>query len=408
MMAILTIAAGRRAKWIILLFWVAVLIAAFPFASKLTSAESNEASSYLPANAESTKVLDIEKQFPSGQTAPAFVVYHRDGGLTAADRAKATADHDALAAHPLDLGLPPSPLIPSQDGKAMLFNVPFQDTPDSSRLVASVKALRALVGGGPDNLDTKVTGPAGFAADSNAVFGDINGKLLLGTVVIVTILLLITYRSPFLWLFPLIAVGLANQVTIGGRLWRREGRAYRQRLSARHPHRADLWRGHRLRAPAHRPLPRGTAAARGSRMRRWPSRSGSVMPGGRRFRGDRDDQSPLSARRRTEQQQGARPRQRDRHRADLVAMLTLLPALLVIVRAGCLLAVYPSLRLRPARGSGFWARVGRGSRGGGGWCGSAPRSCWAYDAWPHRHAHTASPSQDGFRTQAGLRGRPRN
>jgi putative drug exporter of the RND superfamily len=213
MTSILTFAAGRRAKWLVLLFWVAVLVVAFPFASKLMSAETNEASSYLPGNAESTKVLNLEKQFPSGQTAPASVVYHREGGLTAADRAKATADHDALVAHPLDLALPPSPPIPSQDGKAILFSVPFQDTPDSNRLVASVKALRAQVGGGPEGLNVKVTGPAGFAADSNAVFGDINGKLLLGTVSIVTLLLLITYRSPFLWLLPLIAVGLANQVT---------------------------------------------------------------------------------------------------------------------------------------------------------------------------------------------------
>ncbi|MGI8856742.1 MAG: MMPL family transporter, partial [Thermomicrobiales bacterium] len=211
--SILSFASGRRAKWLVLLFWVVVLVIAVPFASKLMSAESNEASSYLPANAESTQVLDLEKQFPSGQTAPAIVIYRRTTGLTDADRAKAMADHDAIVAQHLDLALPPSPPIPSQDGKAILYSVPFQETPNSDRLIAAVKALRAIVGGGENGLDIKVTGPAGFAVDANAVFGDINGKLLLGTVSIVTLLLLITYRSPFLWLLPLIAVGLANQVT---------------------------------------------------------------------------------------------------------------------------------------------------------------------------------------------------
>jgi RND superfamily putative drug exporter len=211
--SILTVASGRRAKWLVLIFWVVVLVVAVPYASKLMSAESDEASSYLPGNAESTRVLELEKRFPSGQTVPAIVVYRREAGLTDADRAKAAADHDAIVSQHLDLALPPSPLIPSQDGKAIIYTVPFQDTGDSDRFVASVKALKKIVGGGGNGLDVKVTGPAGFAADSNAVFGDINSKLLLGTVAIVTVLLLITYRSPFLWILPLISVGLANQIT---------------------------------------------------------------------------------------------------------------------------------------------------------------------------------------------------
>jgi len=211
--SILTFASGRRAKWLVVLFWVIVLVIAVPFASKLTSAESNEASSYLPGSAESTQVLALEKQFTSGQTAPAIVIYDRATGLTDADRAKAAADNAAIAAQHFDLALPPSPPIPSQDGKAILYSVPFQDSPNADLLVSSVKALRSLVGAGNNGLDVKVTGAAGFAVDSNAVFGDINSKLLLATVGIVTILLLITYRSPFLWLLPLISVGLANQIT---------------------------------------------------------------------------------------------------------------------------------------------------------------------------------------------------
>ena len=44
------------------------------------------------------------------------------------------------------------------------------------------------------------------------MFEDIDTTLLLVTVVVVAVLLLITYRSPLLWLVPLLTVGLANQV----------------------------------------------------------------------------------------------------------------------------------------------------------------------------------------------------
>ena len=52
-------------------------------------------------------------------------------------------------------------------------------------------------------------GPAGSAADAVNAFAGIDGKLLVITGLIVALLLLLTYRSPVLWLFPLLSVGLA-------------------------------------------------------------------------------------------------------------------------------------------------------------------------------------------------------
>src|SRR5215471_7637689 len=89
---IAAIPAGSWTKWVVVGFWLVVLVIALPLSSKLTGAEKNDASAWLPADAESTKVLDVQSQFQSPNIFPAVIVYARASGLTAAARAKAPAD----------------------------------------------------------------------------------------------------------------------------------------------------------------------------------------------------------------------------------------------------------------------------------------------------------------------------
>ncbi len=96
--AIVSIPAGRRTKWAVLVLWIIILAAAGPLAGKLMGAEKNDAQAWLPAKAESTRVLALESQFQSPNVFPAVVVYDRPAGLTAADRAKAGADAKRFAA----------------------------------------------------------------------------------------------------------------------------------------------------------------------------------------------------------------------------------------------------------------------------------------------------------------------
>ncbi|MGI8689262.1 MAG: hypothetical protein ACR2M3_11850, partial [Thermomicrobiales bacterium] len=119
--SLLAFAAGRRVKWFVLLFWVVVAVLLAPLGSNLTSVEKNDAASFLPGSAESTKVNQLLQQFPAGQTVSAVVVYYRESGLTPADTAKATADHDAIVAAKLPLALPPTPVTPAPDSKGILY-----------------------------------------------------------------------------------------------------------------------------------------------------------------------------------------------------------------------------------------------------------------------------------------------
>ena len=82
-------ASGRRAKWAVVVFWLIIVAVAGPLSGKLTGAEKNDSSSWLPAKAESTKVLDLQSRFQSPNIFTAVVVYDRPSGLTSADRAKA-------------------------------------------------------------------------------------------------------------------------------------------------------------------------------------------------------------------------------------------------------------------------------------------------------------------------------
>jgi RND superfamily putative drug exporter len=195
--------------------WIGLVAVAGGFAAQLQEVQKNDAQTWLPSDAESTRAFEIyEENFPDANTASAIVVYAREGGLTDADRSKVEQDRTqftSLAAGQI------SPLVPSADGAALLLNVPLETfQSDFTAIRDSVNEIRdiARVGAEP-GLTVHVTGQAGTAADLIDAFDGIDSTLLLATVTVVTIILLLVYRSPFLWLIPLIAVGISSQVANG-------------------------------------------------------------------------------------------------------------------------------------------------------------------------------------------------
>src|SRR6478672_597127 len=204
------IPAGSWTKWLVVGFWLVVVVVAFPLSNKLMGAEKNDASAWLPANAESTKVLDLQSHFQSPNIFPAVVVYDRASGLTAADRAKAAADARSFAGlHGVGAGQVTGP-IPSADGKAIQTIVSVNlGTQGWNGAATAAGSIRAITGSHADGLASHITGPLGNAADSSKVFKGIDSTLLYATLAVVIVILLITYRSPVLWLLPVISAGVA-------------------------------------------------------------------------------------------------------------------------------------------------------------------------------------------------------
>jgi uncharacterized membrane protein YdfJ with MMPL/SSD domain len=60
---------NRRAKYVVLVFWLLLIAIAWPLAGKLNGAEKNDAKTWLPGSTESTKVLDAHAAFLSPNTA---------------------------------------------------------------------------------------------------------------------------------------------------------------------------------------------------------------------------------------------------------------------------------------------------------------------------------------------------
>jgi putative drug exporter of the RND superfamily len=202
--------AGSWTKWVVVGFWVVVLVLALPLSSKLTGAEKNDTKYWLPGNAESTKVLDVQSRFQSPNVYAGVVVYVRPSGLTVADRAKAAADARSFAGVPGAVpGQVAGPIL-SSDGTAMQtivqVNLGAKGWANANK---AVDAIRAITSSGADGLVVHVTGPLGYAADSNNVFKGIDSTLLVSAVAVVIVILLITYRSPVLWLLPVISSGVA-------------------------------------------------------------------------------------------------------------------------------------------------------------------------------------------------------
>ena len=218
MSALASFVTGRRTKWLVIVVWIVAVFALSPLGGKLADATRDETASFLPAGAESTRVQELLKdRFPGGETTIGLIVYKRDGGLTEADRAKIARDaqrvDDAIpvtqpAQVPFSSDAPPG--LVSENGEAAytVVTVPL----NFDRVADWGKETRDLVGDGGGGLQVYVTGDLGLWADFEEVFGEVDTRLLLATVLLVLVLLGAIYRAPLIAIIPIVVVGLAYQV----------------------------------------------------------------------------------------------------------------------------------------------------------------------------------------------------
>ena len=221
--------AGRRAVWlaiVVAIGWLVIGSAVGPLSGKLSEVQTNDNASFLPASAESTVVAKQAEAFADQQSLPGLIVITRpDGAALTADDLAASA---AFAAQIPTLAVgdktiadyvDPGPIvpIPSQDGKAVLIAVPLtadkaQEKVDGDLVLSNVTASLRDAAVNVTGLTVNVTGPVGILTDLISVFGAIDTTLLGATAFIVAIILIFVYRSPFLWLIPLVGAGMALSV----------------------------------------------------------------------------------------------------------------------------------------------------------------------------------------------------
>ncbi|MDN5851341.1 MAG: MMPL family transporter [Actinomycetia bacterium] len=200
---------GRRTKWAALAIWVIVLAVLGPLAGKFTDVQENETSSWLPESAESTKVLDEFDNFGDPDVVPAVIVYERSGGVTQADRQAVQDQMAEISKIDHVTGGVKGP-IPSKDGNALQIIAPIDMGDGGWETLGEVTPdIRDITDGSGDGLSAYVTGPAGVSGDFADAFAGVDSTLLMAAAGVAMLLLLLTYRSPILWLLPVITAGVA-------------------------------------------------------------------------------------------------------------------------------------------------------------------------------------------------------
>ncbi|GAA3525555.1 MMPL family transporter [Streptomyces osmaniensis] len=211
--AVGTSARRRGVPWLVLGLWIVALVAVSPFASKLADVQRDRAVDYLPASADSTQVAKIQERLPGGEATEMVVVYHREGGLTAGDRATAAGQIERIAGEHKLTGEPRG--VPSRDGATLMYPIastePGTDEEARDLLVNDVRDVAR----GSDGLSVEVGGAGALATDASEVYNSLDGPLLYTTAAVVALLLIIIYRSPFLWLVPLAVAGIADYLSMG-------------------------------------------------------------------------------------------------------------------------------------------------------------------------------------------------
>ncbi|KGN34582.1 membrane protein [Knoellia sinensis KCTC 19936] len=200
---------SRRGAWITLALG---LLLSLGVIGGLRGAEAPPRADAAPTTSESARVAELVAGFPDADVQSVLLVATRDddAALTTSDMAALTSLATSLPATP---GHPTSPAMPSKDGRAALVQIPMTASADNGENAETISHLRDLVRErAPDDLSVLVTGGPAFGADIAQAFDGANVTLLLVTIGVVALLLLLTYRSPVLWLVPVLVVGVADQV----------------------------------------------------------------------------------------------------------------------------------------------------------------------------------------------------
>ena len=241
---------GRKPLWlaiVVVIVWISISGFTGPLFGKLSTVQENNNSSFLPENSEATRAANAIAKFSdtANDQIPALVLFTGDVnvGTIAATQAFAQTLGSKLLVHTdgelikdakgNELSIPISNYFikgaeivafPSEDGKAILASFPIsvqiatELLPDGKEpaLPGLVDAIRyhSSEFAKTNGLTTHTTGFAGILADLFGAFGSIDSALLLTTAGVVALILIVVYRSPILWILPLMSAGLA--LTLSG------------------------------------------------------------------------------------------------------------------------------------------------------------------------------------------------
>ena len=198
---------SRRGAWIslgLVLLIMTLLFGAFG------SAKAPGGNAQAPAASESSEAAALLDRFPDADRQSVLVVASRDDGRALTDTDIDDLENLLPVLEPHADAEPTGPMV-SDDGKAAVIATPILVGDTNTETAETIDALRTAIAGETlDGMSLQVTGGPAFGADVASSFEGADFTLLLVTILIVAVLLIVTYRSPVLWLIPLVVVALAD------------------------------------------------------------------------------------------------------------------------------------------------------------------------------------------------------
>ena len=224
MTLILNFITGKKTAWVTLL--IGLVFAGLAFGPLRAATTETAPTNGLPSDSETALVNAALDTLPGSDATAAVLVYKSESKFTESQLEWLQGKFDPMAQMPVggvnekfleltNLEIQGQPFVPpaqvSEDGKVAVVTVPLDKTDEVEVVAERAAELRELAKEEmPSGLEVYLTGPEGFQADLNNVFAGADFTLLLSTVIVVAVLLLVTYRSPVLWLVPLLVVGVAD------------------------------------------------------------------------------------------------------------------------------------------------------------------------------------------------------
>ncbi|WP_193604476.1 MMPL family transporter [Nocardioides dongkuii] len=200
---------GRRTAWVVAL--VPLLLAVLALAVLGEGERTQRTADQLPSGLDSTLGAELADRLPDEGASTAVVVFSADDGEL--PRQALSGLRDVAGEIGGVATGPDGPLLVAEDGTAAIVVVPVTSgsATDTADLVTELRdRVDEAV---PDGVTAQVTGPAAIEADLAAVFDGADLRLLLVTAGVVAVLLVLTYRSPVLWVIPLAVVGIADRLS---------------------------------------------------------------------------------------------------------------------------------------------------------------------------------------------------
>ncbi|WP_404448330.1 MMPL family transporter [Sutcliffiella horikoshii] len=216
-------ASHRKGVWVILLAWI-ILTGALSAAPSVNDYKVNTGENDLPKEAQSVVASEkFNTYFPDDNGLFALLVFYNEEGwntqsYTEVDEISKWMVEDstlktiqsAVPFHQFPEQVKKDFL--SEDGTTLVLPLFLNDNLEMDEVNDTVQSIETFTENALTNGTMVITGPAGIASDTIAIFSNADLVLLFSTIALVLILLIVIYRSPLLAIIPLVAVAFVYQV----------------------------------------------------------------------------------------------------------------------------------------------------------------------------------------------------